>query len=207
MIQTSNVAELAPPDDAPRRASAAERKRAYVAANREKINASNAAYRAANPDRVRAYNERYRRNNAERFRQSQREYKRRRYATDQDYRIICQLKSRLAKALGRGCNVTALVRMCGCSMGQLRAHIESLFQPGMTWGQRRDWHIDHIYPIAAIDTGNATHLAAINNWRNLRPMWAADNHRKSAAITPEAEALFNSIARELQSGGGRDSQD
>jgi hypothetical protein len=159
--------------------------------------AYNAAYRAANPERVKQWNATYRARNPEKFRQSQRDYKRRRYHSDPDYRLVCQLKSRLSKAVGRGRGVTAAIAMCGCSPAELRAKLELRFTEGMSWDDRSRWHIDHIYPLGAIDARNITHVLAANNWRNLRPAWAAENRAKSASVTPEAQELFNSILAEL----------
>jgi hypothetical protein len=155
------------------------------------INAKNAAYRAANPERVKAWHERYRKNNIDRFRQSQRDYKRKRYHADPEYRLVMQLRSRLSKVIGRG--ASAAVAKCGCPPRELMQKLESLFAEGMSWDKRSDWHIDHIYPLSAIEPRNPLHVLAVNNWRNLRPAWAADNRAKSGDVTPEAQVLFESI--------------
>lgn len=175
-------------------------RRARDAANMGAILAKNAAYRAANPERVREWNERYRANNPDQFRKSQREYKKRRYWSDGEYRIMQQLRSRLSKAVGRGSAVTAAVAHCGCTAKELVAKIESHFLPGMSWDARSAWHIDHIYPIGAIDSSDRAQVVAVNNWRNLRPVWADDNRRKSDSVTPEAAALFCEILTILTPG-------
>jgi hypothetical protein len=155
------------------------------------INAQNAAYRAANPDKVRAWHERYRKNNPAQFRKSQRDYKKRRYHSDPEYRLVMQLRSRLGKAVGRG--ASSAVRNCGCTPRELIQKLESLFEPGMSWDSRSEWHIDHIYPLAAIDAANRLHVLAVNNWRNLRPVWAAVNRSKGGAVSADAAQLFASI--------------
>jgi hypothetical protein len=160
---------------------------------RQKINAQNAAYRAANPEKVKAWNARYRANNPDRFRKSQRDYKRKRYHADPEYRLITQLRSRLAKVVGRG--ATAAVANCGCTPRELMQNLESMFDDDMTWSRRSEWHVDHIYPLAAIDASNELHVRAVNNWRNLRPVWAADNRAKSSNVTADAQALFFEILR------------
>jgi hypothetical protein len=155
------------------------------------VNAQNAAYRAANPEKVKAWHERYRRNNADRFRQSQREYKRKRYHSDPEYRLVMQLRSRLAKVIGRG--ASAAVANCGCAPRELAEKLESMFADGMSWERRSEWHIDHVYPLSAIDASDPLHVRAVNNWRNLRPAWAAENRSKSGHVTEEARQLFESI--------------
>lgn len=166
-----------------------------------------AAYRLANPDKIRAWNAAYRAKHPDRFRQSQREYKRRRYNSDPEYRLVMQLRSRLAKAVERGSGVSAAVAKCGCTVGELLQRIESQFEPGMTWEDRSAWHIDHIYPMSAIDASNKLHVIAVNNWRNLRPVWAADNFTKSGLVTDEAAALFCSILADLTPGATGDASE
>jgi hypothetical protein len=169
----------------------------YKKNNREKINAKNKAYRQSNPDKASEWQERYRRNNPEKFRKSQRDYRRKRYWSDEDYRLQMQLRSRLTKALGRNSELTAAISECGCTLAELRERIESQFLPGMSWDSRSDWHIDHIYPLSAIDRHDRRQVIAACNWRNLRPVWAAENWRKNAKVTPEAEALFIDIMESL----------
>jgi hypothetical protein len=166
-----------------------------------------AEYRKQNPDRVKSWNENYRRNNPERFRQSQRDYKRRRYAEDPEYRLLCQLKSRLAKVVCRGYGVTKSVRMCGCSFRQLIQHLEAQFEDGMSWDRRSEWHIDHIFPLAAIDPSNEAHVAAVNNYRNLRPLWSMDNWKKNGAVTQEARESFGEIVNSILAEGANNAEE
>lgn len=160
---------------------------------RQTVNAQNAAYRKSNPDKVREWNERYRHRHPDRLRKSRREYKRRRYHSDTSYRLQMQLRSRLCKAVGRLSEATAAIAQCGCSMDELRLRIEDQFLPGMTWGSRSEWHIDHIYPLSAINKNDRRHIVAACNWRNLRPTWALDNWKKNDLVTPDAAELFQSI--------------
>ena len=56
------------------------------------------------------------------------------------------------------------------------AHIQAQFLPGMTWENRREWHIDHIVPLASATTyDEVVGLFALSN---LQPLWASDNVRK-----------------------------
>lgn len=160
---------------------------------RAAVNAKNAAYRAAHPDKVQEWNRRYRENNPDRFRQSQREYAKRRYWSDPEYRLVKQLRSRLSKAVGRGSSVSAAIAQCGCSAAELLQKLEAQFEPGMSWEKRSEWHIDHIYPLKAINPSNRRHVIAVNNWRNLRPVWASENRSKWDSVSDEAAALFDSI--------------
>lgn len=69
----------------------------------------------------------------------------------------------------------------GCSVSEFRAHIERQFLPGMTWENRRLWHIDHIVPLSSAATPED--VLALTHHTNLRPLWAVENLRKSDKIT------------------------
>lgn len=173
------------------------RRAEYIKQNREQVNAKNREYRQRNPGKASEWNEKYRRNNPEAFRKSQREYRRRRYWSDENYRLQMQLRSRLGKSLGRNSEVTAAISECGCSLADLRLRLETQFQPGMSWDARSKWHVDHIFPLNAIDKHDRRQVIAACNWRNLRPVWALENWRKNDKVTPEAEALFREIMETL----------
>jgi hypothetical protein len=68
----------------------------------------------------------------------------------------------------------------GCTVPELKAHIESLWSTGMTWGNRHTWHIDHIKPLAAFDRSIVDWELHANHYTNLQPLWAADNLAKGA---------------------------
>lgn len=80
---------------------------------------------------------------------------------------------------------TALLDLVGCEMWQLVEHIESQWQPGMSWENwtRHGWHIDHIRPIASFEDPADP---ACWHYTNLQPLWAADNLRKSDTWEPMA---------------------
>lgn len=75
----------------------------------------------------------------------------------------------------------------GCSFEEFKSHIESQFQLGMSWDNRRLWHIDHIMPVSMAKTEDE--IIRLNHHRNLRPLWAHENLSKSDK-TPEILVLF-----------------
>lgn len=68
----------------------------------------------------------------------------------------------------------------GCSAHFMRQHIESQFKRGMTWDNRKDWHIDHIRPCASFEFEEKSDALVCFNWKNLRPVSASVNARKGA---------------------------
>ena len=57
----------------------------------------------------------------------------------------------------------------------------------MSWENRDKWHIDHIRPCESFDLLNKEQCLVAFNWRNLRPMWGADNLYKGDDYQPHDE--------------------
>lgn len=94
--------------------------------------------------------------------------------------IHLRLRSGISHALRRTgtCQKPSrTMNIIGCSNAQLKDHIEKQFLKGMTWENRDQWHIDHITPISKATCEQD--VLALYHFTNLRPMWAADNIRKS----------------------------
>lgn len=60
--------------------------------------------------------------------------------------------------------------------------IESLFVEGMSWKNRKDWHIDHIRPIKDFLDNGIDDFDVINHPSNLQPLWAKDNLVKGSKL-------------------------
>lgn len=146
-------------------------KRRTDPAFREKAIAEARRWHAENKDHVNAYK---RRVNAERRK------------NDVPFKIKSALRTRLRVAL-RGGRSTSAVRDLGCSIEAFRQRIETLFVEGMTWenwgrgcGGAREWHLDHIKPLASFDLTDPAQLAEACHYTNLQPLWASDNRAKGA---------------------------
>lgn len=68
------------------------------------------------------------------------------------------------------------------TLEELKAHIENLFQPGMSWDNygKYGWHIDHKTPVSSFNIGSYDCEDFKKCWslENLQPLWAKDNLRK-----------------------------
>jgi len=68
------------------------------------------------------------------------------------------------------------------SLEQLRKHIEKQFTEGMSWDafMRGEIHIDHIIPVSVFVFNGPEDIQFQACWalKNLRPLWAEDNHKK-----------------------------
>ncbi len=103
-------------------------------------------------------------------------------AEDVRYRLAVKLRQRLATAIREGAKGGSAVRDLGCSLDDLREHLQAKFQPGMSWENwgRKGWHIDHVRPLAQFDLCDPDQARAACHFTNLQPLWWIDNLRKGA---------------------------
>jgi hypothetical protein len=107
------------------------------------------------------------------------EYERTKYASDVEWKLSKNLRNRLG-AFVRGERKSAKLReYLGCTLPELRAYLESQFQPGMTWDNHGEWHIDHKKPLSSFDLTKRIQLMAACHYTNLQPLWAKINLSKS----------------------------
>lgn len=97
-----------------------------------------------------------------------------------ELRVACLMGYSL-KGRKAGCRWEKLV---GYTLAELMSHLEALFQPGMTWANIGDWHIDHKTPRSAFNYSTPDEPAFLECWAldNLQPLWAVDNMRKGARL-------------------------
>jgi hypothetical protein len=167
--------------------------RAYRHANRERLSAINREWRKNNPEKVRARREARR----EEINTNHREYVARRMQEDVQFKLARQLRSRMNAAVRGGYRAGSAVDDLGMPIAEFRKHLESLWEPEMTWANYGKgpgkWCIDHIYPLARADLTKRLEFLAVANWRNQVPRWHVDNSAKLATITPDAQQLFDSL--------------
>jgi hypothetical protein len=122
---------------------------------------------------------RWQTNNRDKYLANMRRYCKERYYNDVNYRLAINLRNRLNIAIDRGYKAGSAVRDLGCIISELKTHLESLFEPGMTWDNYGKWHIDHKKPLNKFDLSNYEDLKEACNYKNLQPLWAEDNIAKS----------------------------
>ena len=116
-----------------------------------------------------------------------REWRRKYYhthITDIGFKILYNLRGRIYLAIKHGYKVASTKDLVGCSIKELKAHLESKFKDGMSWDNYgvRGWHIDHIIPCAAFDLTKPEEQKKCFHYTNLQPLWAEENLKKGAKI-------------------------
>lgn len=105
-------------------------------------------------------------------------YFKNRRATDDQFRISGNLRSRLRKALRQNYKNGSAIKDLGLSIEEFMLYMESKFQPGMSWdnyGPKKDqWSIDHIVALSTVNLNNRDSFLMVNHYTNLRPLWNKD---------------------------------
>lgn len=158
----------------------------------------------ANQDYVRAYRKKYlpRRRELYQLRKEEITARKRELSHTDKYRAAVQakcrryrqtdiqfaLKDRIRASVNRALRRNWVrksrrtMEMVGCSVDELKAHIERQFTDGMSWQNRSTWHVDHFVPIVAFDLTDPEEQKWAFNWRNLRPLAGHENHVKADTI-------------------------
>lgn len=116
------------------------------------------------------------------YRERLRDYMRERRRSDPDFHASCQMRLMVQRVLrtSGAKKTTSSQNILGYSAKELRAHLESQFEPGMSWDDRNAWHIDHVKPVSAFIAEGIKDPQIINALSNLKPLWAKDNLAKGA---------------------------
>lgn len=125
--------------------------------------------------------EKFKINCAEKKRTYQKKYTRERRIKDAKFRLLGNLRNRLRFAVSAagGKKQSRTSNLIGCSIEQLRKHLESLFKEGMTWDNYGQWHVDHIRPCCSFNLLDEKEQSKCFHYTNLQPLWAKDNFAKS----------------------------
>lgn len=140
-------------------------------ARRDKI------YREDNKERLKEYFKKYHTEHKD----EKRTYEANKKASDINYRICHSLRNRIRLAIKNKQKVGSAVRDLGCSIGSFRLFIENQFEPGMSWDNYGQWHLDHVIPLSSFDLTDRTQFLDAANWLNYQPLWATDNIRKGSS--------------------------
>ena len=143
-------------------------------------------FRENNRDRLNKKSKKYRENNKKKIT----EYKCWRRKNDLNYRIACNLRTRLHNAVKNNYKFGSAVRDLGCTIVELKQRLESMFYINKETGEMMSWenygfygwHIDHITPLASFNLTDREQVLKVCNYTNLQPLWAKENIIKGGKI-------------------------
>lgn len=106
------------------------------------------------------------------------EYRRKRLRENADVRLAANLRTGISQALNKNQKGGKLLDLVGCSITELKRHLEKSFGAGMTWENYGEWHVDHIRPCSSFNLAEPEQQMVCFNFSNLQALWAIDNLRK-----------------------------
>ena len=154
------------------------KKQTYYTSNRDLILAKSKVYHSKNRAHRNAACAIYDKVHADVLRPKRLARERLRMKTDVQFRMRRYLRNRMKEILRDRKSQFSMVKTLGCSIQDLRAHLQGKFTEGMTWDNYGKWHIDHIRPLASFDLKNPPEVKEAFHFTNLQPLWATDNLKK-----------------------------
>lgn len=102
------------------------------------------------------------------------------YTNDLNFKIAKILRNRVYIAIKNNQKAGSAIKDLGCTIPELKKHIELQFKPGMSWDNwgLHGWHIDHVKPLCKFNLTKKEQFKEACHYSNLQPLWAEENHSK-----------------------------
>lgn len=133
------------------------------------------SYYARNKDTVIKKVIQWQRLHRERRNHNTRKWMLERRKNDVSFKLRKYLSTRICLAIGKSWCSKSTMDLIGCSLEHLKIHLANQFQPGMSWSNYGQWHVDHRRPCASFDLSVAVQQKKCFHYTNLQPLWAKDN--------------------------------
>ena len=155
----------------------------YAKNNKESRRKWRIEYEKKNKDRIKKKNKEYQKTNREKINL----YHKNRRKKDKEYQILKNLRNRIWYALCGKTKSAATIKLIGCSIEELKTHLQSKWEDWMSWDnygkgdQTYDddwWVIDHIKPCATFDMSNLEEQKKCFHFSNLQPLHWLENAKK-----------------------------
>ena len=107
-------------------------------------------------------------------------YLEKRKMEDPNFKLLCNLRIRLKRAIKNNQKVGSAVRDLGCSIEFFKNYIQDKFYTNMSWDNYGSvWEIDHIIPLCKFDLLNRDQLLKAVHYTNLQPLTIEDHKKKT----------------------------
>ena len=111
-----------------------------------------------------------------------RRYQKNRLLRDSSFKLRRNLRRRIWGALKKNTKSDSTIKLIGCSIEELKKHLESKFEDGMSWDNYGTWHVDHIIGCANFDLSDHKQQQICFHYTNLQPMWGEHNRQKGSRL-------------------------
>lgn len=147
--------------------------------NKDKIKGHKKQYRETHKDKIKGDNKNYRKGHKEEFKTYILKYVKDRKSKDINFKLRCNIRTRIHHALKLNLKSQRTMNLIGCSIPELKQHLENQFTLGMNWKNYGfGWHIDHILPCSSFNLVDEEEQRKCFCFENLQPLWASDNLSK-----------------------------
>ena len=140
-------------------------------------------YQVDNAEHIKTLMKEWRKENKDRLREWKREYEKNRKLNDPLYLIKHKTRTTIGSALRRKgySKNSKTYDILGCSFEEFKTHIESQWEPWMTWNNHGKyngeysygWDIDHIVPLESVISEQE--VIKLNHYTNLQPLCSKIN--------------------------------
>lgn len=100
-------------------------------------------------------------------------------------KLIANYRHQIRSALKSKSKSKPTLKLLGCTIKKFKIYLENQFEPGMTWDNYGQWHIDHIKPCACFDLSKKSEQQKCFHYTNLQPLWAKENLKKGSKYNEE----------------------
>ena len=175
-----------------------EKSKKWREANPEKVKEGMKRWLEENKEHKKQKDKEYREAHKDQYRETQRKWYRENYKKLKEeggekfiaHKLKSNMGRRIREILGQD-KSERCVDYVGCSIEELRSHLETTFKEDMTWeNYGSEWHIDHRLPCASFNMLDENERMACFYYKNLQALWAAENIRKKDSYDPEEKKLY-----------------
>jgi len=161
-----------------------EHSKKYAKKNPEKIKELHRKYleKPENKAKARIRKLKFIENNREHIRKYLNNWEKNKRKIDPTYGLIKNLRSRLWTVLKKHKKSNSTLKLTGCTLEQLKKHLENKFEDGMNWDNYGVWHVDHIIACANFDFSDPKQQEICFHYTNLQPMWGEENAKKGSRL-------------------------
>lgn len=162
-----------------RKEKASEYGKKYYQENKERLSEIRKVYREKNKEKQRELSKKWYENNKEYKLLKNSENEKYQRIHNPLFRVKKNLRSRISNALNGKIKFKGTIQLLGCSIDELKVHLEKQFDENMNWeNYGMYWHVDHIKPCSLFNLLNENEQMECFHYSNLQPLEASENLKK-----------------------------